>query len=199
MQLDYLARVGSIMHPAAVSRPDIAAAASILASFSASPTPEHMAFQAWHHLFDEIGFDTEQADNILECDNRQTVRLIGENNPIVKTNIRHVNISDLWLRQEHHAGRVNVTWVTTDHMEADGLTKPLPKAKFDQFISHLGMQDIRSLVKTTRTTIVLRATPKLFCLPQASPSVGKPGGGTLISLRRLKIALIVVRVRSMCV
>ena len=78
--------------------------------------------QAWHHLFDEIGFDTEQADNILECDNRQTVRLIGENNPIVKTNIRHVNISDLWLRQEHHAGRVNVTWVTTDHMEADGLT-----------------------------------------------------------------------------
>ena len=43
MQLDYLARVGSIMHPAVVSLPDIAAAASILASFSASPTPEHMA------------------------------------------------------------------------------------------------------------------------------------------------------------
>ena len=46
--------------------------------------------------------------------------------------------------------------------------------------------------------VLLRATPKLFCLPQASPSVGNPGGGTLISLRRLRIALIVVRVRSMC-
>ena len=43
MQLDYLARIGSIMHPPVVSRPDIAAAASIFASFSANPTTEHMA------------------------------------------------------------------------------------------------------------------------------------------------------------
>ena len=31
--------------------------------------------------------------NILDCDNRQSVRLIGENNPIVKRNIRHINLS----------------------------------------------------------------------------------------------------------
>ena len=102
--------------------------------------------QVWHYLFNEIEFDMEQADKILECYNRQTVRLTVANNPIVKTNIRYINISDLWLRQEHHAGRINVTWVETDRMEADGLIKPLPKAKFDQFVYYLGMQGIRALI-----------------------------------------------------
>ena len=43
MQLDYLAQIGSIMPPAVISRPDIAVTASILASFSANPSSEHMA------------------------------------------------------------------------------------------------------------------------------------------------------------
>ena len=237
--LDYLARMGSLQHPAVVTRPDIAAASSILGSFSGNPSLEHMSLaerciiylrdhkylaicfdgrfraptdtelifkgasdasyaddketrrstegylfklfggavdwkarkqqtvttstteaellslqhavkelQAWNYLFNEVEFDTEQSEDIMECDNAQTVRLIDLDNPIVKTNIRHIHVSDLWVRQEHREGRVNVRWVTSDHMDADGLTKPLPKAKFDRFITHLGMEDVGHLIKT---------------------------------------------------
>lgn len=237
MQLDYLARIGSLLHPAIISRPDIAAAASILASFSANPSGEHMALaercivylrdhkslalefdgrvrtsadielvfkgasdasfaddletrrstegylfklfggpidwksrkqqtvttstteaellslqhaakelEAWRHLFNDVEFDPEQPDNTLECDNQQTVRLIALDNPVIKTNVRHIHISELWIRQEQRNGRVNVAWVDTNRMEADGLTKPLPKAKFDKFVAQLGMKDVGNLI-----------------------------------------------------
>lgn len=67
--------------------------------------------QAWKHLFLEIDFDTEQDDNLTECDNNQTVRFIVLENPVFKTNIRHIHISDLWLRQEFQQKRINVVWV----------------------------------------------------------------------------------------
>ena len=237
MQLEYLARVGSLLHPAIISRPDIASATSILASFSANPSSGHMALvercivylrdhkflalefdgrireptdvelafkgssdasfaddleirrstegylfklfggpidwksrkqqtvttstteaellalqhaakeiQAWKHLFNEIEFDTEQAEDTLECDNRQSVRLITLDNPVIKTNIRHIHISELWIRQEQREGRINVSWVDTNRMEADGLTKPLPKSKFDKFVAQLGMRNIENRI-----------------------------------------------------
>lgn len=61
-------------------------------------------------------------------------------NPIVKTNIRHINISDLWLRQENKRENIKVQWTDSNHMKADGFTKPLPKGKFQRFIKHLGME-----------------------------------------------------------
>ena len=237
MQLEYLIRIGSVTHPAVITRPDIANSSSILASFSSNPSQEHMALversivylrdhkylaiefdgteknpadlevifkgasdasfaddiqtrqstegylfkffggaldwksrkqrivvtstteaelislqhaakeiQAWHHLFRDMEFDPEQPDNYIECDNHQTVRLVNLDRPIIRTNIRHLNIGDLWIRQEQREGRIQVTWVNSDKMDADGLTKPLSKGKFDQFVKRLGMRDIRSLI-----------------------------------------------------
>ena len=76
--------------------------------------------------------DLEQDDNQIHCDNKQTVRLIQLDNPIVKTNIRHINISDLWLRQEHKRGNIKIQWTDSNKMKADGFTKPLPKGKFQR-------------------------------------------------------------------
>ena len=56
--------------------------------------------EGWKNLFNEMELDLEGDDNQIHCDNKQTVRLIQLDNPIVKTNIRHINISDMWLRQE---------------------------------------------------------------------------------------------------
>lgn len=236
-QLSYLQRVGSLMHPAVVTRPDIASAASTFASFSANPSQEHLSdlersivylrdhkflailfdghirdpnevdllfkcfsdasfaddtttrrstegflfklfggpidwvsrkqqtvttstteaellslqhaakeLQGWRHLFSDLELDLEQPEAELQCDNLQTVRLVALDHPIVKTNIRHIHISDLWVRQEHHRGNINVTWVETSRMAADGLTKPLPKSKFEQFIKQLGMEDVSSMI-----------------------------------------------------
>ena len=68
--------------------------------------------QGWRHLFNDIEFDLEEAEDQLVSDNQQTVRLIVLDHSIVKTNIRHIYISDLWVRQEHHRGNISVSWVT---------------------------------------------------------------------------------------
>lgn len=221
MQQEYFARIDSLMHPAVITRPNIANATWLLSSFGANPSREHFAqvercivysrdhkflalcydghirnpadtelifkgasdaafaddtetrrstegylfklfggpidwkarkqqtattstteaellslqhaakeIQSWKHLFEEIDFDPEQPDNTIECDNQQTVRLVTLDHPIVKINIRHVHISDLWVRQEQREGRINVVWIDSARMPADGLTKPLPKQKF---------------------------------------------------------------------
>ena len=64
--------------------------------------------QAWFHLFNAIKFDTEQAENMLECDNKQTVRLVTSENPVIKTNIRHIHVSGLWTRQEQQRDNLNI-------------------------------------------------------------------------------------------
>lgn len=55
---------------------------------------------AWNRIFTEIGLDPEEPANIVDCDNRQIVRLMSMRNPVVKTNLRHVRINNHWLRQE---------------------------------------------------------------------------------------------------
>jgi hypothetical protein len=52
----------------------------------------------------------------------------------------------MWLRQEVEQKRIQVNWVPTDQMPADGLTKVLPRLKHESFIKQLGLEDIRSLI-----------------------------------------------------
>ena len=67
----------------------------------------------------------------IQCDNRQTIRLVSEESAKLQTKLRHVDIHNHWLRQEHTAGRVRTEWVETGKMVADGMTKSLPKGKFE--------------------------------------------------------------------
>ena len=78
----------------------------------------------------------------IQCDNRQTIRLVSEESAKLQTKLRHVDIHNHWLRQEHSAGRVRTEWVETSKMVADGMTKGLPKGKFEGFVRQLGLQDI---------------------------------------------------------
>jgi hypothetical protein len=81
------------------------------------------------------------------CDNQQTIRLIvGENERII-TRLRHVDIQNMWLRQEHSRGSFQVTYLPTKEMPADGLTKSLPRYKFEFFRSMLNLQDIRGKIE----------------------------------------------------
>jgi hypothetical protein len=55
------------------------------------------------------------------------------------TKLKHVNVHQLWLRQEVEAGRAHVNWVPTAQMPADGLTKILPPQKHESFVVQLGL------------------------------------------------------------
>jgi hypothetical protein len=98
---------------------------------------------AMSRLFGQIRMDP-QTGNRVNCDNKQTVGLINKSTPQLSTKLRHVDIHHFWLRQEAQNGNITVQWVPTGDMTADGLTKALPIALHQQFLTQL---PLRSLYK----------------------------------------------------
>ena len=96
----------------------------------------------WQRLFKALSFDLGEKLQI-DCDNLQTIRLLADDNPILSTKLKHVDIHQHWLRQEVQAKRINIQWVPTSKMPADGLTKPLTRQKQESFIQLLGLVDIK--------------------------------------------------------
>jgi len=101
--------------------------------------------QYWDRFCRNIGFtlDTKKA---LWCDNAQTVRLVQGDADRIQTKLRHVDIHQMWLRQEVDSGRIAVEWKPTAEMPADGFTKLLPRQKHENFIRQLGLKDIHHLI-----------------------------------------------------
>jgi hypothetical protein len=98
----------------------------------------------WRRFFTSITLILDQYP--LECDNQQTIRLMTT--PAIKlaTKLKHVDIHQHWLRQEVQEKRLNIDWIPTADMPADGLTKALPGQKHTKFIKQLGLIDIQPLL-----------------------------------------------------
>ena len=96
----------------------------------------------WSRLFNSIKFDTEE-DLSIYSDNQQTIRLLTKDSVQLTTKLRHVDIHRHWLRQEVQQGRIQIEWLPTSEMLADGLTKALPRQRFEAFVRQLNLQDIQ--------------------------------------------------------
>ena len=92
-------------------------------------------------LFTGIQLDLGQTP-IIKCDNQQTIRLVSTNTPRLQTALRHVDIHTCWARQEVQKQAFTVEYLQTVDMAADGLTKALPKYKFQRFIKQLGLEGV---------------------------------------------------------
>ena len=88
----------------------------------------------------------------IYCDNLQSIRLVVEENQRITTKLRHVDIQNMWLKQEFKKGRFSVEYLKTDQMPADGLTKALPRSKFERFRSMLNLVDIKRQVDLKEMT-----------------------------------------------
>lgn len=97
----------------------------------------------WHRLFQDICF--EGASTTIDCDNRQTVRAMV-NDEAIQTRLRHIDIRNYWLRQMQQNGRIDINWIPTDSMPADGLTKPLNSDNHGRFIRQLGLVSVEHLI-----------------------------------------------------
>jgi hypothetical protein len=93
----------------------------------------------WWRLFQDIEFDPNN-EQILYCDNQQTIRLITSATPRLKTSLRHVDIHHHWLRQEAQSHNINLTYLPTTCQPADGLTKLLPRQRHQNWVSLLHFQ-----------------------------------------------------------
>lgn len=96
----------------------------------------------WKRFFKSIGFHLDE-DITLYCDNRQALRVVSSDNSKLDTKLRHVDIHQMWIRQEIQNGRVKVEWIGTDYMLADGFTKALSHSRHEKFVKMTGLRDIK--------------------------------------------------------
>ena len=100
-------------------------------------------------LLEELKVELPSRTIKIECDNQQTIRLVTQEVSKLQTKLRHVDIHNHWLRQEVSAGKIDVVYVPSAEMIADGLTKALPANKWIKFLYHLGLVEVRDQ-KVTR-------------------------------------------------
>ena len=102
---------------------------------------EHVSKEtiAIKRFFDELTLDMGEIWNIW-CDNQQTIRLIVGSNERINTKLRHVDIQNMWLRQEYAKGSLQISYLETGGMPADGLTKTLTQQQFDKFKLLINLQ-----------------------------------------------------------
>ena len=74
----------------------------------------------------------------LKCDNQSAIALA--NNPVLHSRTKHIDIQHHFIRNEVIDGRINLSYIPTENMVADGLTKPLTHVKFFSFIRQLHME-----------------------------------------------------------
>jgi len=80
---------------------------------------------------------------VIQCDNQQTIRLVTQEVSRLQTKLRHVDIHNHWLRQEVTRGRIKVEYTKSADMIADGLTKVLPVSQWQNFLTQLGLVEVK--------------------------------------------------------
>lgn len=96
-------------------------------------------------LFRDIQLDLGQ-DLIIHSDNKQAIRLVVGEQEKISTKLRHVDIQNMWARQEHQKGSFKLEYLPTSQMPADGLTKNLTRAQFEHFRALINLHDTSSQV-----------------------------------------------------
>jgi hypothetical protein len=104
----------------------------------------------WERFFQGIQLDLDQ-DYSINCDNLQTVGLILKETPRLVTKLKHVDIHHHWLRQEVAHQKLQIQWISTKEMPADGLTKALPRQKHETFVQQLKLVDIGRILSQLST------------------------------------------------
>jgi hypothetical protein len=107
---------------------------------------------ALQRLFRDLALDLGEEWTIYS-DNTQAIRLVVGENERISTQLRHVDIQNMWIRQEHQKGSFKVVYLPTDQMPADGLTKNLPRAQFEHFRALINLQDANHIVKEQRSVV----------------------------------------------
>ena len=89
-------------------------------------------------LLPELGEHLNDS-TVIHGDNQGAISLAK--NPIDRKRTRHINVSYHFVRELITNGTLTFSYIPTQEMIADGLTKALTPAKFNDFIGMLGLKD----------------------------------------------------------
>lgn len=69
---------------------------------------------------------------LLKCDNQGSIALA--NNPVFHSRTKHIDIQHHYIRDEVASKRIELSYVPTEDIIADGLTKALTHVRFHGFV-----------------------------------------------------------------
>jgi hypothetical protein len=75
----------------------------------------------------------------IKADNQGAIALAE--NPVFHNKTKHIETQYHYVRERVTEGSIQIDYVPTDRMTADGLTKALPRVKFKKFVEQLGLRD----------------------------------------------------------
>jgi hypothetical protein len=78
----------------------------------------------------------------IRCDNQGAIRLV--HNPENHQRTKHIEVKFLYVREQQERGSVNVVFVGTKNQLADGLTKSLPRPRFEELWTQIGVTELVS-------------------------------------------------------
>ena len=90
----------------------------------------------------------------INSNQERTVQMYGDNqgalalvkNPQLHERSKHIDISHHYIRDLAEKGRLEITYIPTVDMIADGMTKPLPRVAHEKFRRQLGLVDEDTLL-----------------------------------------------------
>lgn len=93
--------------------------------------------QATGNTFEPIVIDESTDPISMKGDNQGSIS--RAHNPVFHARTKHIDIQHHYIRDEVAAGRIDLSYVPTAEMIADGLTKPLTHARFHEFVKQMKM------------------------------------------------------------
>ena len=76
-------------------------------------------------MLGELEVNLNRDDVVIQCDNQQTLHLVKEEIGKLYTKLKHVDIHNHWLRQEHQQHHITVRYVESKSMIVNSLMKTL--------------------------------------------------------------------------
>lgn len=95
----------------------------------------------WNRLMQKLDLRLRHQD-VLYCDNRQTLRILTSDSYRLHTKMRHVDVQQCWLKEQVLKGHVRVDWIGTNQIHADGFTKLLAPNRHIQFVEQLRLSHV---------------------------------------------------------
>src|SRR5271154_1801352 len=89
-------------------------------------------------LLDELGFKQHDATTLFE-DNQSCIALTK--NPIHHACTKHIDIQHHFVHEKVESADITLTYLSTDEMIADALTKPLAHPKFKKFVDLMNLRN----------------------------------------------------------
>jgi hypothetical protein len=90
-------------------------------------------------VMEDLGADFSQPIKLL-CDNKAAIEIANE--PVQHDRTKHVEIDRHFIKEKLESGLLCVLFLPSSRQIADGLTKALGRAGFDEFVGKLGLSNI---------------------------------------------------------